>query len=70
MKQTNGWTEERRQRQRQAIHRWKPWTRSTGPRRVEGKTRVAQNSYRGGGRPAIRSLERVLRAQRQQIARV
>ncbi len=25
MSQTNGWTDERRQRQRKAIQRWKPW---------------------------------------------
>src|SRR4029077_20046551 len=29
----NGWTAEQRKRQGAAIHRWKPWKRSTGPKR-------------------------------------
>jgi Glycosyl transferases group 1 len=31
------WTTERRKRQRTAIHRWKPWEQSTGPKTTEGK---------------------------------
>jgi hypothetical protein len=36
----NGWTAERRTRQGAAIHRWKPWERSTGPKTTEGKARA------------------------------
>ncbi|WP_079415274.1 hypothetical protein [Thiomonas intermedia] len=40
----SGWTPERRQRQREAIQRWKPWEQSTGPRTPEGKAKAASNS--------------------------
>jgi hypothetical protein len=36
----NGWSQERRARQAAAIHTWRPWERSTGPRTPEGKERV------------------------------
>ena len=39
----SGWTDERRAKQRDAIHRWKPWEKSTGPRTVEGKAESAAN---------------------------
>jgi hypothetical protein len=57
----NGWTPERRSRQSEAIRRWKPWERSTGPRTSEGKARVARNPYKGGGRARLRILARLLR---------
>jgi hypothetical protein len=38
----NGWTAARRARQSNAIHRWQPWTRSTGPRTPEGRERAAR----------------------------
>jgi hypothetical protein len=41
------WTEERKQRQRERIREWKPWLKSTGPRSVEGKAKVARNAYSG-----------------------
>jgi hypothetical protein len=36
----NGWTAEQRKRQGAAIHRWKPWKRSAGPKTTEGKARA------------------------------
>ena len=63
----NGWTPERRARQAELIHRWKPWERSTGPKTDEGKARVAQNAYRGGVRPLLRELARALREQRRTV---
>jgi hypothetical protein len=60
---TNGWTEERRQRQRELIQRWKPWEKSTGPRTAEGKAKVARNSYKGGVRPLLRKLSKALKEQ-------
>jgi hypothetical protein len=63
MSQTNGWTEERRQRQREAIQRWNPWEKSTGPRTEAGKAKVARNAYRGGIRPMLRRLEHALQEQ-------
>jgi hypothetical protein len=57
----SGWTLERRARQSAAIRRWKPWERSTGPRRFEGKGRVSRNAYRGGSRAKFRQLMREVR---------
>ncbi len=39
----SGWTDERRAKQREAIHRWKPWENSTGPKTEEGKAQSAAN---------------------------
>lgn len=63
----NGWTPERRARQSELIHRWKPWERSTGPKTGEGKALVAQNGYKGGERPLMWALARVLKAQRREV---
>ena len=57
----NGWTPERRARQAELIRRWKPWTKSTGPKSESGKRRVSRNAYRGAVRPALRDLARLLR---------
>lgn len=43
-----GWTEERKQRQRERIQEWRPWEKSTGPRTAEGKAKVSLNAYSGG----------------------
>ena len=50
------WTPERRQRQREAIARWKPWQQSTGPKSAEGKARSARNAYTGGHTVKLRQL--------------
>lgn len=42
------WSEERKQRQAEAIRRWKPWEKSTGPKSKEGKERAAANSFGNG----------------------
>lgn len=39
-----GWTEERRKKQAEAIRRWKPWEKSTGPRTEAGKSRCKMNA--------------------------
>jgi hypothetical protein len=54
----------RRYRQAQAIQRWRPWERSTGPRTPEGKARTARNAFRGDTRALLRELASALRAQR------
>jgi hypothetical protein len=68
----NGWTPERRARQAEAIRRWQPWAKSTGPRTDEGKARAKMNGYRGGHWRELRELTRamnaLLRAQRDGIA--
>ena len=40
-------TPEHRRPQSEAIHRWRPWEQSTGPRSPEGKRRSSQNAYKG-----------------------
>lgn len=46
MARRSAWSEERRERQRQAIQRWRPWEKSTGPRTEEGKARSSRNAKR------------------------
>lgn len=62
-----GWTPERRQRQSEAIQRWKPWNKSTGPRSPKSKAAVARNAYRGGEgqklKLAVKKLNAALREQ-------
>jgi hypothetical protein len=41
------WTHERRLKQSQAIHRWQPWTKSTGAKTPDGKAKVSKNRCRG-----------------------
>jgi hypothetical protein len=57
-----GWTDQRRAKQAEAIRRWRPWLKSTGPVSEEGKGRVSRNAYKGGKRPHLRHLKRRLRA--------
>jgi len=40
----NGWTPERRAKQREAIQLWRPWEQSTGPQSDEGKAVSSQNA--------------------------
>lgn len=55
------WTPERRAQQAQAIHKWRPWERSTGPRSAEGKATASLNAFKGGRRKAWREEMRLLR---------
>ncbi|GAC1357354.1 MAG: hypothetical protein NVSMB34_11940 [Variovorax sp.] len=57
-----GWSPERRQRQREAIQRWKPWSKSTGPKSAEGKAAVARNAYMGGPELRLRELMKMAHA--------
>jgi hypothetical protein len=54
-------TPEHRRRQSEAIHGWRPWLRSTGPRSPEGKARAAQNAYKGSVRGLLRQVAKLLR---------
>ncbi len=70
----NGWTQERRARQAQAIRRWRPWEHSTGPRTVEGKARTARNAYKGGHwrreRELFKTFRQVLREYREVLQKL
>ncbi len=65
------WTPEQRQRQREAIQRWKPWSQSTGPRSPEGKTKASRNAFTGGHtlrmRQLVKDLNQAMREQREII---
>ncbi len=62
------WTLEQRQRQSEAIKRWKPWAKSTGPKSPEGKTAVSRNAFTGGElaklREVIKELNQAMREQK------
>ena len=63
------WTEEQRQRQRELIQRWKPWTKSTGAKTPDGKKRSAQNAVKTGKslevREMIKKLNKLLKDQKE-----
>ena len=42
------WTMEERKRQSELIRKWKPWTRSTGPKTSEGKEKAKMNAHKHG----------------------
>ena len=63
----SGWTPERRAQQAEAIRRWKPWERSTGPRTPEGKARSQSNGSKPGNRALLRDVSRLLREQRDML---
>ncbi len=42
------WTEERRQKQAEAIKHWKPWEKSTGPKTPKGKAKASLNALKTG----------------------
>lgn len=44
---SSSWTPERRAKQAEAIRRWQPWSKSTGPRTNEGKARSSRNADKG-----------------------
>jgi hypothetical protein len=66
-----GWTLERRQTQRNAIQRWQPWKKATGPRSEAGKNRVSQNAFKGAAWLLIRQISKRVNAlyRRQRTAR-
>ena len=71
----NGWTPERRAKQAEAIRRWRPWERSTGPKTEAGKTASSMNAEKHGmrGRDALdagQELRRFLRSCRERLARL
>ena len=70
----HGWTPERRARQSQAIHRWQPWTHSTGAKTPEGKATSARNAYKGGFTAQLRAFKaqtnQMLKAQKNMVGRL
>ncbi len=61
----SGWSPERRAAHAEAIRRWKPWEKSTGPRTDAGKSRAARNAVTHGLHTAAGGdLKDALRRQR------
>lgn len=50
------WTDAAREKQRQLIHQWKPWERSTGPRTPKGKAIASRNAEKPPN-PSLAFLE-------------
>ena len=63
-----GWTPERRKKQSEAIRRWKPWSKSTGPKSAVGKAAVAGNAWAGGHlvqlRQFVKEMNKTLKEQK------
>ena len=57
------WTPEQRQRQREAIQGWKPWSKSTGPQSPEGKAAASGNAWTGGHAAQMRELSKLVNAE-------
>ena len=60
----NGWTAERRARQRELMRQLKPWMRSTGPKSESGKANSKMNAEKHGGRGSLTSVARLRRVLR------
>ena len=66
----NGWTEERKQKQRELIQNWKPWEKSTGGKTSKGKDKSKMNAYKYGSAEVkiiLRELGRMLREEKKLI---
>ena len=64
---SSGWSPERRARQAELIHQWRPWEKTTGPKTAEGKAVVARNAWKGGRRAMVKKLRRALREYEQAL---
>ncbi len=69
-KRRSGWTDERRARQAEAIRRWAPWTRSTGPRTPEGKRVSSRNAVLTGARAEVAAIRVQAGASLRELARL
>lgn len=66
---SNGWTEERRQKQAERCRANKPWKNSTGPKTDIGKTRASLNAFKHGMRcRKVDQLRYVLWLQKEFVA--
>lgn len=66
---SSSWTPERRAKQAEAIRRWQPWSKSTGPRTEEGKARSSRNADKGIAEFEARIFDVRLRIRAAHLAR-
>ena len=57
------WTAEQRKQQSLKIRQWQPWTKSTGPKTLQGKSISSRNAFKGAWRPRLRELSRMVKQQ-------
>lgn len=57
------WTAEQRKQQSLKIRQWQPWTKSTGPKTIQGKRIASRNAFKGAWRPRLRELSRMVKQQ-------
>tara|TARA_B100002003_G_scaffold38246_1_gene33828 strand:+ start:46 stop:267 length:222 start_codon:yes stop_codon:yes gene_type:complete len=63
---TKGWSEERRQKQAENIHKTRPWEQASGPKSTEGKNISAQNAFKHGlCSETVRELKALLKLQKE-----
>ena len=55
------WPPEARLKQAERIRQWSPWSKSTGPRSLEGKNRSKTNAWKGGVRWQARGYAEIIR---------
>jgi hypothetical protein len=55
---SRGWNDARKAKQRVAIHRWRPWENSSGPKSEAGKQAVGRNAIKHGTTTAAAKAER------------
>lgn len=68
MARRSAWSQERRERQRQAIRRWRPWDKATGPRTEKGKARSSLNAKRQSELQEAQTYLRLLQMRRERDA--
>lgn len=70
----SGWTEEKRQAERDRINQTKPWLKSTGAKTPEGKAICSQNAFKGGLHARIKALsievKALLKDQKEALKRI
>lgn len=59
---SNRWTSESKTKQAQAIRKWKPWEKATGPRTPAGKAISSRNAFKGGKRAELRRAAKQIRS--------
>jgi hypothetical protein len=57
------WTPDQRKQQSLKIKEWQPWTKSTGPKTLQGKRISSSNAFKGRWRARLCELSRLVKQQ-------